>query len=469
MHVAQRQLVHRRVAVGQAQAVNEAHARIRGAHHARAQRHVHAGHEAVVAVAQVQRAVGEGRGAVANITHTRPFAEHLHHAEVVRGAQVQALDLLALRGGAGQRALAVAQRHVGRAAGPADATAHVAPAFRRAVGQVADLGVLVQRVLHLAVEAAQVRRQEVADRIAGAHVVVGRAHDGAGPGGGGQAAVDVGHQVGAHALRAEGAEHGVVPEGRGVVAAQAHFAEGARQAQGRAAVEVVDALGTVVVGDARLEPEAGRQAAAQVFRAAKADAAARIARVRQRGLARLRTAARGVRRWLREGVGAVVRALGRVAADADVDDAEHGHGRLRRRGTGGGEESQCGQGVMFHGRSCFACFFRDERVRWCASLRSRARVFRRADALRGLREKRGAASSRARRACGRASRHSHRVARAAHAAQGSRRSRIASHGRRKKPDQRTRRGAAKQRQACRQGTCMSHLGSSSLFFDWPVL
>jgi len=68
---------------------------------------------------------------------------------------------------------------------------------------------------------------------------------------------------------------GVAGVGRRVVAAEPHFTKVAKHAHGRPAVEEpagIRVAATVGV-EARLKPEAGLQAAAEVFGAAKADAA----------------------------------------------------------------------------------------------------------------------------------------------------------------------------------------------------
>ena len=68
---------------------------------------------------------------------------------------------------------------------------------------------------------------------------------------------------------------GVAGVGRRVVAAEPHFTEVAKHAHGRPAVEEPAGIRVAATVDveARLKPEAGLQAAAEVFGAAKADAA----------------------------------------------------------------------------------------------------------------------------------------------------------------------------------------------------
>jgi hypothetical protein len=199
----------------------------------------------------------------------------------------------------------------------------------------AGLGVLVQAVLDLAVEATQVRRQEVADHVAGAHVV-----------GVADAAASA-HRVdhaGARAVGAEGIEHGVVPEGGGVVAPQPHFTEAAGEADGGAAIEIGDAVGTVVVADRCFEPEAGRQSAAQVFGAAEADAAGVVPGVGKAPLA-----------LLAAGTGDGVARGGRLVAHAGIDDAEQGNGRLGRGQAGNGQRGECREGFLHSGFSGLSC------------------------------------------------------------------------------------------------------------------
>ena len=141
---------------------------------------------------------------------------------------------------------------------------------------------------------------------------------------------------GADAVRAERIEHGVVPEGRRVVAAEADFTETTQQAEGRTALPLLRrgaaaeaaAAGTRVRAERAFEPEAGTQAATQVFDATEAQAARRDAVLAQR----------------RDVAG---RAVLHVAG-VQVDDTEEGDRRLG--GSGTGERGQRGQGEQrfFH-------------------------------------------------------------------------------------------------------------------------
>ena len=110
---------------------------------------------------------------------------------------------------------------------------------------------------------------------------------------------------GADAVRAERIEHGQVPELRGVVTTQAQFTPAASQADRRTTVEgqalrasangvrvVPETAGcwswwrrlAVVVVQAGFQPEGGRHAATQVFRATEAQTRAVVAGVGQLGL-----------------------------------------------------------------------------------------------------------------------------------------------------------------------------------------
>ncbi|MNL13517.1 hypothetical protein D3C87_1344260 [compost metagenome] len=93
----------------------------------------------------------------------------------------------------------------------------------------------MQRIHELAINAAQRRRQEVADRVAGAHVVE-IATKAATPSCWSEEAGSR-DQVGTHAHRAERVIHGVAPEGRRVVAPKPQLAESPHQAQGGATGE----------------------------------------------------------------------------------------------------------------------------------------------------------------------------------------------------------------------------------------
>ncbi|MNK90112.1 hypothetical protein D3C87_1101540 [compost metagenome] len=219
----------------------------------------------------------------------------------------------------------------------------------------------MEAVHHLAVETTQVRRQEVADAVAGANVVaatsIGELRnvlEGVGEflavgiaGEAAECAIGCVDQVGADAIGAERVEHGVVPERRGVVAAEADFTEPARQAHGRTARECRDARLAVVVADRGFEPEAGGQATTEVFRATEAQAAGVVARVGQFAAARLDAAAVQVERVVdgeaepvvRDAVAQVTRG-GRVAADRRVDHTKQRDGRLSRGNTGNSQGSQ---------------------------------------------------------------------------------------------------------------------------------
>ena len=152
--------------------------------------------------------------------------------------------------------LAVGHSHVQRAASVAKAATDVLVARDAFTG----------RHLHLTVHAAH-RGQEVADGVVGADQ-----RGGAGT----QRRHDVEHR--ARAVGAERIEDGVVPERRRVIAAQADFTETTHQADGRTALPVLAATGrgacTVVIVHRAFEPEAGTQAAAEVFGAAEAEAVA---------------------------------------------------------------------------------------------------------------------------------------------------------------------------------------------------
>ncbi|MNV22257.1 hypothetical protein D3C71_1132230 [compost metagenome] len=275
----------------------------------------------------------------------RPFAEELDAAEVVRGTEVHRLHRI---GAArvvvvGDGAVAVGRGQLQWTARVAEAPADVAAYAgrrdragvartcggmhaRRRRGAGCEAVALVQRVLQLPVKAAEVRRQKVADGIACAHVVrIAR-----------EGGVGREDQVAAGAVGVDRVEQRVVPEGRREVAAEADLTEAARKAHGRAAREVRDAHGAVVVGDWGLEPEAGSEAAAEVFGAAKAQAAGAVAGVAEGGAAH----GHGGREAAR------VRRAGRIAADHRIDHTEDGDRGLGRCGTGHGDGSQCNQGFV---------------------------------------------------------------------------------------------------------------------------
>ena len=163
-----------------------------------------------------------------------------------------------------------------------------------------------------------------------------------------------------------------------VVAAEADLAEGARQADRRAAVEGQAAAGgdavAGVVEQAGLEPEAGGCATAEILGAAKAQAAAGVARaVLPRAAGRDADAQRGL-------------GLVRIAADRGVDDAEQGDGGLGASAAGG-EDGQGNQG-SFHW-NLFAVELRPP-ARWNRP----SCVLRARDALRPHRPGRSSASAR---------------------------------------------------------------------------
>jgi hypothetical protein len=179
----------------------------------------------------------------------------------------------------------------------------------------------MQAVLDLAVEAAQVRRQEVSNHVACTNLIRVDAEAQC-------IALVQGREdhVGADTVRAEGAEHVVIVMGSGQIATQADFTETTGQAHRRTTTEVqttgTEATGrAVVVAESAFEPEAGCQAAAEVFDAAEADAAGIQIGIAENGLASTTVAAR-------------------VMADGSVDDTEQGHGRLSRGGTGSSQDSQ---------------------------------------------------------------------------------------------------------------------------------
>src|SRR5699024_9666485 len=90
------------------------------------------------------------------------FAHQLGNAEVPLAAQVDGLDVAGSVLGAGQ-----GQRNVERTVGEAEAGAEAGAVVFRCS---AVLRVLTHVVLDLAVEAAQLARQEVADAVGGTHV-----------------------------------------------------------------------------------------------------------------------------------------------------------------------------------------------------------------------------------------------------------------------------------------------------------
>ncbi|MPM74177.1 hypothetical protein SDC9_121162 [bioreactor metagenome] len=196
----------------------------------------------------------------------------LDHAEVVGRADVGRLVVHAT--GVGAAAChAVGGGHVQRAV-------FIAHAQRAGTAQavVGDaVGLLAESVLHLAVEAAYLG-QQVVDAVAHALVAAafGRAHGNAG------AADQIGAVHAAHAHVAERIEGFDVQVRRRLVTAQAHLTEAAHQADGGAAIKL-EARTAVVHGHAAFQPEASLQAAAQVFHAAKAEAAARYAAAGQAG------------------------------------------------------------------------------------------------------------------------------------------------------------------------------------------
>jgi hypothetical protein len=136
---------------------------------------------------------------------------------------------------------------------------------------------------------------------------------------------------------------------RGVVTAQANFAETTSQADGRTTVEgqaltatdtshgaagsLVVGVGSsataVVVGHAGFQPEAGGHATAEVFRTTEAQTAAVVAGVGQLGLVG-RTDAAAV-----------------TNSQRGVNDTEQGDGRLGRSHASGRQHSQSNQG-LFH-------------------------------------------------------------------------------------------------------------------------
>src|SRR5256885_594393 len=271
----------------------------------------------VVAVGSLELAHAHGRGHAqlqgGDLEGAALFAgpqQHgLGHAEVPAQAHVAGREV-------GRIAVAIelarGQRAVEGALAVAEAQAAVVALVL--VGCAARL--LAHGHLHLAVEAAQVLRQEVADRVADLDGRAARGRARAGNAQHGEA-----HGA-AHAVGEEGVEDQRAQEGGRVIAAQAHFAEVARQAHGGAAVEAQAATAglarAAVHVHARLQPEASAQAAAQLFRAAKADAADVGAARGQAGLG---------------GAGAV------QVRDADIDDAEDLDLGLRRSGPGQGRQA----------------------------------------------------------------------------------------------------------------------------------
>jgi hypothetical protein len=317
------------IAVGQALAVPELHARPGTAQRPLAHGDADAGQHAQVAVVDH----GQRAGVAPFVAHPGPFAEQPGGAEVVGAAQVQRADLFCAGTRRAQGVLAIAQRHVGRSPGPAQADARVA----------APLAVVLGEGIHgLPVDAAQAGRQEVADGIARAQIGVRACRQPAAEqasrgqrAGDGQVAVDHGDQVGAHAVDAEGVEGPVVEKGRRMVPAHAQLAQAPGQADGGAPAEVERAAARVV-GHGRLQPQAGHEAAAQVFLGAQADTAGQAARRRQRPGA-LACRARGPRV---PGLAAHA-----VAADAGIHHAEQRDrgGRLCGGRARKAQQAQCVQ------------------------------------------------------------------------------------------------------------------------------
>src|SRR3989344_2355129 len=244
----------------------------------------------------------------------------LGHAQVVLTAQVHSLDVARQELGVRE-----SQSHVDGAIGVTSAQSQAVAVLL--VGCVAQ--VFTHVVLGLAVETAQVARQEVADGVRSAH-------------GGWATQAGVQGLGRANTVRAERIEHGQVPELGRVITAQTHFTEAAVQADGRTTVEgqaatagdaacalVVGAggaTGTVVVFHASFEPERSGHAATQIFNTAEAQTAAVVAGVRQLGL--------------------VGDAAGTVCVGS-VNDTEQGYGRLSHCSAGSSQHSQGNQG-FFH-------------------------------------------------------------------------------------------------------------------------
>ena len=236
------------------------------------------------------------------------------HAQVIGTSDVGVLVL----GGSGHHGVASGHSDVQGASSVAHANTLVLVGLGSSGREL-----LAEGVRHLSVHT--LRTQSVATTVGGNVVQVAHAVAGAGSGSGVAARRsqrDVG--TSARTQGAERIEHGVAPEGRGVVTAQADGAEAASQIQSGAAVEhqatVAGASANVVV-QLGFEPEGSGHAATQVFGAAEAQ------------LARGQTGSGQL------GLGHAV-LLGGL--NASVNDAPDGHGRLSER-SGGSQGSQSKQ------------------------------------------------------------------------------------------------------------------------------
>ncbi len=231
--------------------------------------------------------------------------------EVVGSAQRQVFQVAGCGDGTGRSHggsavdLAVADTHVQRAGAIAQVAAYVSAGLACAgVGGV----FITKGNRELAVDTAQVARQEVAHGVADARAI----HRAALAGGVIRSLTDRLEQVGLHAGGGVGApEGGEDVVAGGVVATQADFTPGiVDQSDSGTALETQRAATAATPGvraEATFEPELSLVAAAEVFRAAKAD---------QAGLALA-----GV-----QSIEPVAAGLG--TGDADVHYAKNGDGRL---------------------------------------------------------------------------------------------------------------------------------------------
>lgn len=177
------------------------------------------------------------------------------YAKIVLTAQIPGLDT-AVGSALGVRE---GQSHVDGAVGVANASTQFITALLIGIGK-AGHGVvawlLAKTVLHLAVEAAQVAWQKVADRVALTHNRALQAVSGGTCGSRIHAVQGLGR---AHTIRAERIEHSQVPELGRVVTAQADFTEATIQADGGAALEGQTIRIAIVVAESPFQPERSRQ------------------------------------------------------------------------------------------------------------------------------------------------------------------------------------------------------------------
>ncbi|MCY1544277.1 hypothetical protein D9M68_801500 [compost metagenome] len=129
----------------------------------------------------------------------------------------------------------------------------------------------MKRVLHVAIEAAEIRGEEVADAVACVHVVVHRGDGRARTPGHRQVRADKRDNIGANSVGDEGVRSDVIQEGRRQVAPEPELSEWSAEADCGAAREIRHSRTGVDV-QRRFQPEVRGQPAAEILGAAKANA-----------------------------------------------------------------------------------------------------------------------------------------------------------------------------------------------------